>query len=72
MGKIYSESNSANKAFRLSKIIAPLHIILCTYKHQSKARIHPTEKKIIKVQLNTVDILFIFSFNIDLWNNMLG
>jgi len=45
MGKIYSVSNSANKAFRLSKIIAPLHIILCTYKHQSKARIHSNEKK---------------------------
>lgn len=28
MGKIHSKSNSANKAFRLSKIIAPLLIIL--------------------------------------------
>jgi hypothetical protein len=57
MGKIHSKSNSANKAFRLSKIVAPLIIILYAYKHQNKARIHPTEKKIIKFQLNTIYIL---------------
>ena len=45
MGKIHSKSNSTNKAFRLSKIIAPLLIILYAYKHQNKARIHPIEKK---------------------------
>jgi len=58
MSKIHSKSNSTNKSFRLSKIIiAPLLIILYAYKHQNKTRIHPTEKKILKFQLNTIYIL---------------
>jgi len=57
MGKIHNKSNSANKAFRLSKISAPLLIILYTYKHKNKTRIHPNEEKIMKFQLNTTYVL---------------